>query len=112
MASQALSVCHRQCGELSATSANRLLNLIATTSQDPNSQKGRVLDELVARLRPNVKLDNPLMLEQAVAKAQMVEQLLAKARADLLINPVGAARTIEVKAVAAKPCSARPVPKV
>ncbi|KAK6726344.1 hypothetical protein RB195_004580 [Necator americanus] len=34
-----------------------------------------------------VKLDNPLTFEQAVAKAQMVEQLLAKSTADRLINP-------------------------
>ncbi|KAK6760900.1 hypothetical protein RB195_022100 [Necator americanus] len=65
-------------------------------------------DRLFPDVRYYVKLDIPLMFEQAVA---MVEQLLAKATADLLINPVGAARTIEVNAVAAEPCPARPVPK-
>ncbi|KAK6760901.1 hypothetical protein RB195_022099 [Necator americanus] len=82
------------------------------TGQDPSSQKKRVVEKFVTRLFPDVryyvKLDIPLMFEQAVA---MVEQLLAKATADLLINPVGAARTIEVNAVAAEPCPARPVPK-
>ncbi|KAK6760826.1 hypothetical protein RB195_022043 [Necator americanus] len=109
MVRQALSACQQQTGESSATFANRLLNLVraATTGQDHSSQKERVLEEFVARLRPDiryyVKLDNPLTFEQAVAKAQMVEQLLAEATADRLINPVGAARMIEVKAVAAKP---------
>ncbi|KAK6741289.1 hypothetical protein RB195_009255 [Necator americanus] len=86
-----------------------MLNLVraATTGQDPSSQKERVLEDFVARLRPDiryyVKLDNPLTFEQAVAKAQMVEQLLTEATTDRLINPVSAARTIEVKAVAAEP---------
>ncbi|KAK6748951.1 hypothetical protein RB195_001519 [Necator americanus] len=82
---QALSACQHQTGESSATFANRLLNLLGPD------------------IRYYIKLDNPLTFEQAVAKTQMVEQLLAEATADRLINPVGAARTIEVKAVAAEP---------
>ncbi|KAK6742738.1 hypothetical protein RB195_010167 [Necator americanus] len=64
MARQALSACQQQTRESSATFANRLLNLVraATTGQDPCSQKERVLEEFVARLRPDiryyVKLDN------------------------------------------------------
>ncbi|VDO66714.1 unnamed protein product [Haemonchus placei] len=82
MARQALSSCQQQTGESTFTFANRLLLLVraATSGQDPASQKDRVLEEFVARLRPDiryyVKLDNPATLEQAVAKAQMVEQLL------------------------------------
>ncbi|KHJ83391.1 hypothetical protein OESDEN_16912 [Oesophagostomum dentatum] len=106
MARQSLSTCQQQLGESSASFANRLLNLVraATTGQDQASQKERVLEEFVARLRPDiryyVKLDNPSTFEQAVAKAQMVEQLLAEATADRLIAPASAPRSIEVKAVA------------
>ncbi|KAL6730192.1 hypothetical protein Aduo_001183 [Ancylostoma duodenale] len=66
MARQSLSACQQQPGESSATFANRLLSLVraATTGQDPTSQKERVLEEFVARLRPDiryyVKLDNPV----------------------------------------------------
>ncbi|KAK6760784.1 hypothetical protein RB195_022015 [Necator americanus] len=99
MGRQTLSACHQQPGESSARFVNRLLNLVraATTGQDPSNQKERALEEFVARLRPDIRYyvnsDNPLTFEQAVAKAT----------ADRLINPVGAARTIEVKAVAAGP---------
>ncbi|KAK6748949.1 hypothetical protein RB195_001519 [Necator americanus] len=79
---QALSACQHQTGESSATFANRLLNLLGPD------------------IRYYIKLDNPLTFEQAVAKTQMVEQLLAEATADRLINPVGAARTIEQSAPA------------
>ncbi|VDL83351.1 unnamed protein product [Nippostrongylus brasiliensis] len=51
----------------------------------------RTLDEFVARLRSDiryfVKLDNHTSFEQAVSKAQMVEQLLSEATADRLIHP-------------------------
>nr|CDJ93644.1 unnamed protein product [Haemonchus contortus] len=71
----------------------RLLLLIraAISDQDPARQKDRVLEEFVARLRPDIRyyltLDNPTTFEQATAKAQMVEQLLAEATADRLIRP-------------------------
>uniref|UniRef100_A0A0N4W0S0 CCHC-type domain-containing protein n=1 Tax=Haemonchus placei TaxID=6290 RepID=A0A0N4W0S0_HAEPC len=52
-----------------------------------------------SRLRPDiryyVKLDNPATFEKAVAKAQMVEQLLAEATADRLIRPSQPAQPIE-----------------
>uniref|UniRef100_A0A0N4VRZ5 Ras-associating domain-containing protein n=1 Tax=Haemonchus placei TaxID=6290 RepID=A0A0N4VRZ5_HAEPC len=68
-----------------------LLVRAANSDQDPASHKDRVLEEFVARLRPDircyVKLDNPATSEQVVAKAQMVEQLLAEATADRLIRP-------------------------
>ncbi|XGW13708.1 hypothetical protein V3C99_000209 [Haemonchus contortus] len=106
MARQALSSCQQQTGESASTFANRLLLLVraATSGQDPASQKDRVLEEFVARLRPDiryyVKLDNPATFEQAVAKAQMVEQLLAEATADRLIRPSQPGQAIEVKAAA------------
>nr|CDJ86555.1 Retrotransposon gag protein domain containing protein [Haemonchus contortus] len=102
MARQALSSCQQQTGESASTFANRLLLLVraATSGQDPASQKDRVLEEFVARLRPDiryyVKLDNPATFEQAVAKAQMVEQLLAEATADRLIRPSQPGQAIEV----------------
>ena len=114
MARQALSTCQQQVGESCATFANRLLNLVraATTGQDPLSQKERVLEEFIARLRPDiryyVKLDNPTSFEQAVGKAQMVEQLLAEATADRLIAPAPAPRFIEVKTVAPRWRPGRP----
>ncbi|EYC22233.1 hypothetical protein Y032_0017g3229 [Ancylostoma ceylanicum] len=57
MARQSLSACQQQPGESSATFANRLLSLVpaATTGQDPSSQKERVLEEFVARLRPDIR---------------------------------------------------------
>ncbi|XGW23542.1 hypothetical protein V3C99_005626 [Haemonchus contortus] len=57
MARQALSACKQQTGESSATFANRLLTLVraATTGQDPATQKERVLEEFVARLRPDIR---------------------------------------------------------
>ncbi|EPB67177.1 hypothetical protein ANCCEY_13731 [Ancylostoma ceylanicum] len=64
----------------SATIANRLLSLVqaATTGQDSSAQEERVLEEFVARLRPDiiycVKLYNPATFEQAAGEAQMVEQ--------------------------------------
>ncbi|VDL76276.1 unnamed protein product [Nippostrongylus brasiliensis] len=58
------------------------------TGQDPQIQ---TLEEFVARLRNDVryfgKLDNPASFEQAVSKAQMVEQLLTEAVADRLMHP-------------------------
>ncbi|WKY13426.1 hypothetical protein Q1695_004333 [Nippostrongylus brasiliensis] len=65
----------------------------ATAGQEDSAQKERILEEFVARLRPNiryfVKLDNPTSFEQAVNKAQTVEHLLAEAAADKLITPAG-----------------------
>ncbi|EYC25167.1 hypothetical protein Y032_0012g1743 [Ancylostoma ceylanicum] len=93
----------------SATIANRLLSLVRaeTTGQDPSSQEERVLEEFFARLRPDirycVKLYNPATFEQAAGEAQMVEQLLAEATADRLINPSGAMHTIEVKSAELQP---------
>ncbi|VDO31604.1 unnamed protein product [Haemonchus placei] len=59
MARQALSACKQQ---------------TATTVQDPATQKERVLEEFVARLRRDiryyVKLDGPSSFEQAVSKRQ------------------------------------------
>ncbi|KIH51866.1 hypothetical protein ANCDUO_18039 [Ancylostoma duodenale] len=109
MARQTLSVCQQQTSESSSSFANRLLNLVqaATTGQNPASQKKRVLEEFVARLRPDiryyVKLDNPATFEQAVGKAQMVEHLLAEATADRLITPATAPRSIEIKALSPRP---------
>ncbi|VDO04883.1 unnamed protein product [Haemonchus placei] len=88
-----LSSCRQEPGESSATFANRVLNLVraATAGQDAATQKDRVLEEFVARLRGDiryfVKLDNPSTFEQAVTKAQMVEQLLSEATAERLITP-------------------------
>lgn len=93
MARQMLSFCRQETTEPSVIFANRLLGLVraATAGQDPAVQKERVLEEFVARLRPDiryfVKLDNPASFEQAVNRAQTVEQLLAEATTDRLINP-------------------------
>ncbi|XGW28006.1 hypothetical protein V3C99_008088 [Haemonchus contortus] len=93
VARQKLSVCKQEPGEAAATFANRVLNLVrsATAGQDPATQKDRVLEEFVSRLRGDiryfVKLDNPASFEQAVTKAQMVEQLLSEATAERLISP-------------------------
>ncbi|XGW28691.1 hypothetical protein V3C99_008464 [Haemonchus contortus] len=93
VARQKLSSCCQEPGESSATFANRILNLVraATAGQDAATQKDRVLEEFVARLRGDiryfVKLDNPSTFEQAVTKAQMVEQLLSEATAERLITP-------------------------
>ncbi|KIH46347.1 hypothetical protein ANCDUO_23602 [Ancylostoma duodenale] len=73
MACQSLASCKQEPGESSTVFANRLLNL----------------------------LDNPATFEQAVTKAQTVEQLLSEAAAERLMNPAAAAPTpIEVKAAA------------
>nr|CDJ83919.1 C. briggsae CBR-DCT-10 protein [Haemonchus contortus] len=101
MARQSLASCRQQVGESAAIFANRLLLLVraAMAGHDPASQKERVLEEFVARLRPDiryyVKLDNPATFEKAVAKAQMVEQLLAEATADRLIRPSQPTQPIE-----------------
>ncbi|VDO98699.1 unnamed protein product [Heligmosomoides polygyrus] len=93
MARQMLSSCRQEATEPSVIFANRLLGLVraATAGQDPAVQKERVLEEFVAHLRPDirsfVKLDNPASFEQAVNRAQTVEQLLAEATTDRLINP-------------------------
>ncbi|KIH60108.1 hypothetical protein ANCDUO_09647 [Ancylostoma duodenale] len=99
MARQLLATCRQEIGESAALFANRVLNLVraATSGQDPATQKERVLEEFVARLRPDtryyVKLEGPVTFEQAVNKAQMVEQLLAEATADCLIHPASTIQT-------------------
>ncbi|EPB78884.1 zinc knuckle [Ancylostoma ceylanicum] len=106
MARQSLASCRQEPGESSTVFANRLLNLVraATTGQGAAIQKERALEEFVARLRSDiryfVKLDNPATFEQAVTKAQTVEQLLSEAAAERLINPAAAPTPIAVKAVA------------
>ncbi|KIH44199.1 hypothetical protein ANCDUO_25783, partial [Ancylostoma duodenale] len=96
MARQLLSSCRQEIGESATIFPNRLLNLVraATSGQDQATQKERVLEEFVARLPPDiryyVKLDEPVTFEQAVNKAQTVEQLLAEATVDRLINPTSA----------------------
>ncbi|VDO70259.1 unnamed protein product [Heligmosomoides polygyrus] len=98
MARQTLSSCRQEATEPSVIFANRLQGLVraATAGQDPAVQKERVLEEFVARHRPDiryfVKLDNLSSFEQAVNRAQTVEQPLAEATADRLINPT--ARTM------------------
>ncbi|VDL83076.1 unnamed protein product [Nippostrongylus brasiliensis] len=93
VARQKLAVCRQEPGESSSAFANKVLNLVraATAGQDPQIQKDRTLEEFVARLRNDVryfvKLDNPASFEQAVSKAQMVEQLLTEAAADRLMHP-------------------------
>lgn len=93
LARQALATCQQGPVESSAAFANRLLNLVraATVGQDPITQRERVLEEYVARLRGDVRyfvrLDNPSTFEQAVSRAQMVEQLLAEATADKQMHP-------------------------
>ncbi|RCN48209.1 hypothetical protein ANCCAN_05755, partial [Ancylostoma caninum] len=70
----------------------------ATAGQDSNTQKERVLEEFVARLRSDiryfVKLDNPTTFEQAVTKAQTVEQLLSEAASERLMNPTATPQTV------------------
>ncbi|KAL6737938.1 hypothetical protein Aduo_011540 [Ancylostoma duodenale] len=104
MARQLLATCRQELGESAALFANRLLNLVraATSGQDPATQKERVLEEFVARLRPDtryyVKLEGPVTFEQAVNKAQMVEQLLSEATADRLIHPASTIQTPTTRA--------------
>lgn len=106
LARQALIACKQTTEEPSASFANRILHLvrIATAGQDPSAQKERVLEELLARLRPDiryhVKLDNPSTFEQAVAKAQMVELLLSEATASCLKKSTAIG---EVKALQTEP---------
>uniref|UniRef100_A0A7I4YDX8 Mediator complex subunit 15 n=1 Tax=Haemonchus contortus TaxID=6289 RepID=A0A7I4YDX8_HAECO len=106
MAQQALSVCMQQTSESSATFANSLHTLLhaATTGLDPATQKERVMEELVARLRCVIryyaKLDYPSFFEQAVSKAQMVELLRAEVTAGCLVTPLAPPRPIEVKTAA------------
>ncbi|KHJ94973.1 zinc knuckle [Oesophagostomum dentatum] len=100
VARQALSACRQEPGESATNFANRLLNLVraATAGQDPATQKERVLEEFVPRLRSDiryfVKLDNPATFEQAVTKAQTVEQLLTEAASERLIHPTGVAQPV------------------
>ncbi|KIH46350.1 zinc knuckle, partial [Ancylostoma duodenale] len=92
--------------ESSTIFAGRLLNLVraATAGQDSNTQKERVVEKFVARLRSDtryfIKLDNPTTFEQAVAKAQTLKQLLSEAAPELLMNPTAAPQTVVVGSVA------------
>ncbi|XGW09948.1 hypothetical protein V3C99_011881 [Haemonchus contortus] len=56
VARQKLSVCEWEPGENAATFAIRVLNLVrsATAGQDPATQKDRVLEEFVSRLRGDI----------------------------------------------------------
>ncbi|XGW27434.1 hypothetical protein V3C99_007773 [Haemonchus contortus] len=102
VARQKLSACRQEPGESCTTFANRVLHLVraATSGQDPATQKDRVLEEFVARLRSDVryfvKLDNPSTFEQAVTKAQTVEQLLSEATAERLLHPASTPATVQV----------------
>uniref|UniRef100_A0A7I4YLP5 Retrotrans_gag domain-containing protein n=1 Tax=Haemonchus contortus TaxID=6289 RepID=A0A7I4YLP5_HAECO len=93
VARQKLSSCRQKSGESCTAFANRILNLVraATSGQEVGTQKERVLEEFVARLRGDircfVKLENPTSFEQAVTKAQTVEQLLNEATAERLLHP-------------------------
>lgn len=93
IARQALSTCQQQIGGSAWAFANRLLTLVraVTTGHYTVSQKERMLEQFIARLRPDVryyvKFYNPSTFEQAVSKAQVVEQLLAEALTDRLIHP-------------------------
>ncbi|VDO28832.1 unnamed protein product [Heligmosomoides polygyrus] len=115
VARQQLSSCRQELGESSSAFANKILNLVraATAGQDPHGQMERTLEEFVARLRSDiryfVKLDNPATLEQAVNKAQMVEQLLTEATADRLIHP-GSHPGIQVNALERAPEGRLPPP--
>ncbi|WKY05449.1 hypothetical protein Q1695_006009 [Nippostrongylus brasiliensis] len=107
VALQKLSSCEQEIGESCSAFANKILNLVraATAGQDVNSQKERARDDFVARLRGDiryfVKLDNPLTFEQAVEKAQTVEQLIAEASAERLMHPTRP--VAEVQALAGTP---------
>ncbi|VDL77569.1 unnamed protein product [Nippostrongylus brasiliensis] len=105
---QRLAACRQEPGESSSAFANKVLNLVraAKAGQDPQIQKDRSLGEFVARLRNDVrhfvKLDNPASFEQAVSKAQMVEQLLTEAAADRLMHP-GSVVEAQVRALERAP---------
>uniref|UniRef100_A0A7I4YGW0 CCHC-type domain-containing protein n=1 Tax=Haemonchus contortus TaxID=6289 RepID=A0A7I4YGW0_HAECO len=102
VARQKLSGCRQESGESCTAFANRVLNLVraATSGQDLATQKERVLEEFVARLRGDVryfvKLENPTTFEQAVTKAQTVEQLLSEAAAERLLHPTMSPAAIQV----------------
>ncbi|XGW13375.1 hypothetical protein V3C99_000031, partial [Haemonchus contortus] len=95
VARQKLSSCRQESGESCTAFANRILMRgqvrAATSGQEVGTQKERVLEEFVARLRGDiryfVKLENPTSFEQAVTKAQTVEQLLNEATAERLLHP-------------------------
>ncbi|VDO88313.1 unnamed protein product [Haemonchus placei] len=108
LARQALSTCQQGLSESTTAFADRLRNLVraATTGQDPNAQKERILEEYLARLRGDiryfVRLDNPTTFEQAVERAQMVEQLLAEAAVDRLMHPATHTDNQQVQALSAQ----------
>ncbi|KAK6018595.1 hypothetical protein OSTOST_15813, partial [Ostertagia ostertagi] len=103
MARQALSSCQQHTGESSATFANRLLTLveqlllvkIPLARRSGFSRSSSRASVQISGIY--VKLDNPSSFEQAVTKAQMVEQLLAEATANRLICPSTPPKAIEVK---------------
>lgn len=55
------------------------------------------ITSLSSDVRYYVKLDNPNTFEQAVARAQMVEQWLAEAVTDEVIHPISIPRPLKVK---------------
>uniref|UniRef100_A0A1I7W9Z0 CCHC-type domain-containing protein n=1 Tax=Heterorhabditis bacteriophora TaxID=37862 RepID=A0A1I7W9Z0_HETBA len=113
IARQSLSTCRHNVGESAALFASKILSLVraATAGQDPSIQKERALEKFISRLRADiryyVKLDNPNTFEAAVAKAQTVEQLLAEATAERLINPISAVPDVTINAINARMNSSR-----
>ncbi|VDL77167.1 unnamed protein product [Nippostrongylus brasiliensis] len=95
LARQALASCKQVPGEASTIFANRILEVVraAMAGQDNSALKERVLEEFVKGLRPDlryfVKLEEPPSFEQAVRRAQTIEQLLLEATADRLMHPAG-----------------------
>ncbi|VDL77384.1 unnamed protein product [Nippostrongylus brasiliensis] len=90
----------QEVGESCFTFANRILATVhaAMARQDISYKMKRALEEFLTRLRReiryHVKMDNPLTFEQAVTKAQTVEQILAWASADYVFNPGRPAATV------------------
>ncbi|WKX89120.1 hypothetical protein Q1695_008626 [Nippostrongylus brasiliensis] len=105
LARQALTSCRQEPAEASTVFANRLLSIVraATAGLDVAAQKDRMLEEFTSRLRPDiryfVKLERPTSFEQAVIRAQAVEQLLAEATADRLMYPSGRPAGADVSAL-------------
>ncbi|XGW22832.1 hypothetical protein V3C99_005226 [Haemonchus contortus] len=68
VARQKLSSCRQESGESCTAFANRVLNLVhaATSSQDVGTQKERVLQEFVARLRCDIRGRTPITTPLAI----------------------------------------------
>uniref|UniRef100_W6NLG8 Retrotransposon gag domain-containing protein n=1 Tax=Haemonchus contortus TaxID=6289 RepID=W6NLG8_HAECO len=102
VARQKLSVCKQEPGEAAATFANRVLNLVrsATAGQDPATQKDRVLEEFVSRLRGDIRTPHQLashcdamdlFIRIGATTAEDVDTVLFTAR--LHLSPIGTKRT-------------------